>query len=47
MATTALMTAEQFAQMSTAENEAYELVDGELIPLSSTMCSQASENVVF
>ena len=35
MATTALMTAEEFAQMITAENEDYELVDGELIPLSS------------
>ena len=35
MATTALMTAEEFAQMSMAENEDYELVDGELIPLSS------------
>ena len=35
MATKALMTAEEFAQMNTAENEDYELVDGELIPLSS------------
>jgi len=29
------MTVEQFAQMDTADNEAYELVDGELIPLTS------------
>ena len=35
MATTALMTAESFAQMRTADNEDYELVDGELIPLPS------------
>ena len=35
MATKALLTAEEFAQLSTAENEDYELVDGELIPLSS------------
>ena len=35
MATKALLTAEEFAQMTTAENEDYELVDGELIPLSS------------
>ncbi len=35
MATKALMTAEEFAQLSTAETEDYELVDGELIPLSS------------
>ena len=35
MATKSLITAEEFAQMSTAENEDYELVDGELIPLSS------------
>ena len=34
MATKALITAEEFAQLSTAENEDYELVDGELIPLS-------------
>lgn len=30
-----LITAEQFAQMNTAETEDYELVDGELIPLAS------------
>ena len=35
MATKALMTVEQFARMNTADNEAYELVDGELIPLPS------------
>jgi Uma2 family endonuclease len=35
MATTTLMTAEEFARLNTAENEDYELVDGELIPLSS------------
>ncbi len=35
MATKALMTAEEFAQMSTAEDEDFELIDGELIPLSS------------
>jgi Uma2 family endonuclease len=35
MATKALMTVEEFVQMDTADNETYELVDGELIPLSS------------
>jgi Uma2 family endonuclease len=35
MATKALMTVEQFAQMHTAGTEDYELVEGELIPLSS------------
>ena len=35
MATKTLMTVEEFVQMDTAENEDYELVDGELIPLSS------------
>jgi Uma2 family endonuclease len=35
MATKALMTVEQFAQMQTADTEDYELVRGELIPLSS------------
>ena len=35
MATRELMTAEEFADLSTADNENYELVDGELIPLSS------------
>lgn len=35
MSTTALITAEQFAQMHFAETEDYELVQGELIPLSS------------
>jgi len=35
MATKALMTAEEFAQMSTVETQDYELIDGELIPLSS------------
>ena len=35
MATKALMTVEQFAQMKTADTEDYELVEGELIPLSS------------
>ena len=35
MATHALMTVEQFVQMNTADTEAYELVDGELVPLSS------------
>jgi hypothetical protein len=39
MATKALMTVEQFANMKTADNEAYELVDGELIPLpGATPC---------
>jgi len=33
--TTTLMTVEQFAQMHTAETEDYELVEGELVPLSS------------
>jgi Uma2 family endonuclease len=35
MSTKALMTVEQFAQMNTADTENYELVEGELIPLSS------------
>ena len=35
MSTATLMTVEQFAQMRTAETEDYELVEGELIPLSS------------
>jgi Uma2 family endonuclease len=35
MSTKTLMTVEQFAQMQTADTEDYELVDGELIPLSS------------
>lgn len=35
MSTKALMTAEQFGQMITADTEDYELVEGELIPLSS------------
>jgi Uma2 family endonuclease len=35
MAAKTLMTVEQFVQMDTSENESYELVDGELIPLSS------------
>ena len=39
MATTALMTAESFAQMRTAENEDYELVDGELILLPGATLS--------
>lgn len=35
MSTKALMTVEQFAQMRTSDTEDYELVEGELIPLSS------------
>jgi Uma2 family endonuclease len=35
MSTATLMTAEQFAQMKFGETEDYELVEGELIPLSS------------
>jgi Uma2 family endonuclease len=35
MSTKALMTVEQFVQMQTADTEDYELVAGELIPLSS------------
>jgi Uma2 family endonuclease len=35
MGTKTLMTVEQFAQMHTADTEDYELVEGELIPLSS------------
>jgi Uma2 family endonuclease len=35
MSTTTLMTAQQFGQMHTAETEDYELVEGELVPLSS------------
>lgn len=37
MATKTLMTAEEFAQMETAEDESYELVDGELIPVPSAI----------
>ena len=35
MSTKTLMTIEEFARMETADTEAYELVDGELVPLSS------------
>ena len=35
MSTKALMTIEQFAQMNTSDTEDFELVEGELIPLSS------------
>ena len=35
MGTKALITVEQFAQMHCADTEDYELVEGELIPLSS------------
>jgi Uma2 family endonuclease len=35
MATKHLITVDEFARMETAEDEAYELVDGELIPLPS------------
>ena len=35
MSTKALMTVAQFSQMTTAETEDYELVEGELIPLST------------
>lgn len=35
MAVATLMTVEQFAQMKTADTEDFELVKGELIPLSS------------
>ena len=35
MSTKTLMTVEDFAQMTTAETEDFELVEGELIPLSS------------
>ena len=35
MSTKTMMTVEQFAQMDTADTEDYELVEGELIPLSS------------
>jgi Uma2 family endonuclease len=35
MATKHLITVEEFSQMETADNEWYELVDGELIPLPS------------
>ena len=37
MSTKTLMTAEEFAHMETAENESYELVHGELIPLPSAI----------
>lgn len=35
MATATLMTVEEFSRMSTSDTEDYELVEGELIPLSS------------
>ena len=35
MSTKTLMTVEQFAQRNTADTEDFELVEGELIPLSS------------
>ena len=35
MSTKAVMTVEQFAQLKTADTEDFELVEGELIPLSS------------
>jgi hypothetical protein len=35
MATKALMTVEEFVQMSTADTESYELVDGEPVLLPS------------
>lgn len=35
MSTATMMTAEQFAQMRTADTEDYELVEGELVPLAS------------
>ena len=35
MSTTTLMTVEEFARMSTPETVDFELVEGELIPLSS------------
>lgn len=35
MSTAALLTAEEFAQLNTAETEDYELVEGELVPLPS------------
>ena len=37
MSTKTLMTAEEFAHLETAENESYELVDGELIPVPSAI----------
>jgi Uma2 family endonuclease len=37
MSTKTLMTVEQFAQLETAERADYELLDGELIPLPSSM----------
>ena len=38
MSTKALMTVEQFACLITPDTEKYELVDGELIPLSGATC---------
>ena len=35
MSTKTLLTVEDFAQMITADTEDYELVEGELVPLSS------------
>jgi len=49
MATRALMTTEEFAQMNTAETEAYELVEGELIRLPSPtpIDARICQNVAF
>ena len=49
MATKALMTAEEFGQLNTADSEDYELVDGELSPLSSgtPLHNLTRDNFVF
>ena len=49
MSRKAMMTVEQFAQMVTADTETYELVDGELISLSSGTlgCFYLSEQRAF
>ena len=46
MSTKTLMTVEEFAQLRTADTEAYELVEGELIPLSSATetCANQEED---
>jgi hypothetical protein len=45
MSTKTLMTVEQFARMHTADTEDYELVEGELIPLSSGTPSMPKSGV--
>ncbi len=43
MSTKTLLTVEEFAQLSFSENEDFELVEGELVALSSaTLCRHVS-----